>query len=506
MAFVRKRRLGRRSRRGRLRTRRSRYRIYKRIKRNIRQRYRRRRTRKARIPKALYNELNPLVTEKWEQGSMVNAKSVGTKYWGVTYPTGNMFDCAQQMQTFGNLGVSLQPNSAGVGTTFSGPISGATAQPYVQTGTLRRNLYIKKHTVKTVFHNCTNGTQYYTAYYVVAKRDITSNNCRFMNAFPAQYDHMGLNTWTGAPFRFETMFDHSYGGVNTQQPQDTDITIADMLHRGMCSNAGVGGGIANASNLVINPPVGNANALYMYKGGAASFVMTGTAVQNTPAVGLTTLTDATHGQIVNPTTGGADQQLRNSYIYHKDCTPYRSTEFLSYFKIYKVKKFALKPGETKIIRQSTSKRKIPYQWLIENTFLGTNTSSIGDSKDEAWAMKGVTKFVLFSQVGSVVTADAKTFTTTEGADIPAWEQLSMSTANTCTGLIARMKFVTRLLKDSQKWVSYRQNHGVLDYKLNDSYKGWPADQKPAQNSAHHLNVKIITATTQGQADVPINPT
>lgn len=465
----------------------------------------RRRSRKPRIPKTLYNELNPVVTDKWEQGTMVNAKSVGTKVWGLTYPTGNMFDAAYQMQLFGALGTSLEPNVTGTGNTWNGAVSSNTATATLTTGTLRRSLYIKKHTVSTVFHNCTNGKQYYTAYYCVAKRDVNSYNCRALAPLQAQQDRAGAaGTWTSSPTHLEPIFDHSFGeNAATTLVASTDVTIGDMLHRGMCSTAAAGAGaIKNAGQNVLGPPVGSANAYYMYKSNVGpNFYQTGTTKVNEAAVGPSTVTDPTHGEVDQPTGGGLTD--RNSYVYHKDCTPFRSTEFLSYFKIYKVKKFAIDPGQTKILKQSSSKKKIPYQWLIENTFLGTNTSNIGDSRDEVWAMKGVTKFILFSQVGSVVTADTATMPV---VGTPAWLQYSMSTANTCTGLIHRMKFTTRLLRDQRKWLNYRQNFGVLDYQLASSYAGYPGGQIPVQPTAHHLNVKVITATNQTEADVPVNPT
>lgn len=462
----------------------------------------RRRTRKPRIPKSLYNELNPVVTDKWEQGAMVNAKSVGTKYWGVTYPTGNMYDAAYQMQTFGALGTTLEPNVTGV-NTWTGAVSSNTATATLTTGTLRRSLYLKKHTVSTVFHNCTNGKQYYTAYYCIAKRDINSYNCRALITLSGQQDRGGnAGNWTGSPAHLEPIFDHSYGENTLTSPVlSTDVTIGDMLHRGMASTTGVGAGaIKNAGNNVLTPPVGSANAYYMYKSNAGpNYYQLGTTAVNEAAVGPSTVTDPTHGELDQPTGGNFSN--RTSYVYHKDCTPFRSTEFLSYFKIYKVKKFAVDPGKSKILKQSTSKKKIPYQWLTENTFLGSNTSQIGDSRDECWAMKGVTKFILFSQVGDIASADAETMPV---AGTPAWQQWSMATANTCTALIHRMKFTTRLLRDQRKWVNYRQNFGVLDYQLASSYAGYPAPQIPAQATNHHINVKLITATTAAQADVPVN--
>ena len=73
---------------------------------------------------------------------------------------------------------------------------------------------------------------------------------------------------------------------------------------------------------------------------------------NEPAIGPSVNTAG-----VNP--NALDPKDRVSYVGHAGCTPYKSPAFLSYFRIYKVKKFTLKPGETKVLKQTVSKKLIP---------------------------------------------------------------------------------------------------------------------------------------------------
>ena len=59
---------------------------------------------------------------------------------------------------------------------------------------------------------------------------------------------------------------------------------------------------------------------------------------------------------------------------------------------------------------------------------------------------GNQQFSMIGVQGTLGTADvAGTAETMPVAGTPAWQQWSMATANTCTALIHRMKFTTRLL-------------------------------------------------------------
>ena len=116
-----------------------------------------------------------------------------------------------------------------------------------------------------------------------------------------------------------------------------------------------------------------------------------------------------------------------------------------------------------------------------------------------------TKFILFSQVGSLVTP-APYDSGTVGAD-NSRRQYSIngvSTSLTCTALVHRVQNTSRFMPKSQTYRVYSDNFGVVNYQNKESYTG-TADNVVTQESTHRINVKHIVATTKAEADVEVNP-
>nr|QXP07783.1 MAG: putative capsid protein [Arizlama virus] len=444
-----------------------------------------RRVRRSRLPKQLYDQINPKITKTYQISQMVNSQSYGTKKWGLTYPVANVMDISRIYDDYGGLAGNLQGQDKEGGNSSVLTITGDYGQN-------RASFYIKKHQVSNVFHNCTNATQYYTLYYTVAKRDIIGDDVKAMHEYGGNTDQNGGTNWSYDTPVILPIFDHTDEGVTNGH-----TTIADLLEAGMKAD--------NKNNVLTNFG-GYNNTSNRDRGGANSntyysrFKVTATPAStkesgyfvNEPMIGVAP-TGEVNPNSITPTG-------RTSLIYHPECTPYKSPDFMQYFKIYKRKKFALKPGETKIIKQTQSKKVIPYKWISDNIAKGTGNPY---DNSEVWALKGVTKFILFSQVGSIVTPN-----TSDSGNVGAvnstrnYNTYSMSTALTCTGLIHRIKLISRLLPSSRSYRIYGDNFGVINYQNKESFTG--VLDPVYQLQSHHANVKIQVATTTAENDQAIN--